>query len=443
MTVAAIRAYARVREFAVSLLLHGFSARSLIGASIFCLFALDCSAQARDMVCEGGLGSFESAFRTGVKVSVGAVRNRGFAERACEAKLAWGNRDLTIEPQAWQVDVDAMGIDLGLGAPVVALQIKRTDVDGFMQYEIYSLKKPPQRLRVISGGDWYSAADTDLDGRVEIWTDDAAAVNGFDDMPRNAFDFAPPVVLRFEQKRLVDVSAEFQSDYDRRIAVLRAQVDAQELSDFKHSDGRLNSLYPPTPEEWARLRATKAKVLEMVWCYLYSGREQDAWSALADMWPPADVDRIRAAIVSARARGIRRELDGVSPGLSSAAKRKHALIYDRVSDSVPGSNPLAWAYAPGMSGPSKDDDRSFQADTFPVRILMNRPLPPEGAAASLSAEIPVDLIIDSAGKVRSAKAEGNSDQDLIDATAGWKFIPAFKYDKPVASRLRMGITPFQ
>lgn len=124
----------------MSLLLHGFSARSLIGASIFCLFALDCSAQARDMVCEGGLGSFESAFHTGVKVSVGAVRNRGFAERACEAKLAWGNRDLTIEPQAWQVDVDAMGIDLGLGAPVVALQIKRTDVDGFMQYEIYSLK---------------------------------------------------------------------------------------------------------------------------------------------------------------------------------------------------------------------------------------------------------------------------------------------------------------
>lgn len=412
-------------------------------SSIFCVFALDLSAQARDVVCQGGSGSFESLFRTGVKVSVGAVRNHEFAARACAAKLTWGDRDLTVEPQAWQVDVDAMGIDFGLGSPAVALQIKRTDIDGFMQYEIYSLKKPPQRLRVITGGDWYSAADTDLDGRVEIWTDDAAAVNGFDDMPRGAFDFAPPVVLRFEQKRLIDVSAEFQPDYDRRIAALRAQVGAQQLSDFKHSDGKLKTLYPPTPEEWARLRATKAKVLEIVWCYLYSGRQQDAWNALADMWPPADIDRIRPAILGALAGGIRREVDGVSPGLSSSYKKKRVLIYDRVSDAAPGSNPLAWAYAPGMSGPSKDDMRSFQADTFPVRILMNRPTPPEGSPASLNTEIPVDLVIDSAGKVRSAKVEGNSDQDLIAATAGWKFIPAFKYDKPIASRLRMGITPFQ
>lgn len=395
------------------------------------------------MVCEGGVGGFKSVFHTGVAVSVGAVRNDQFAGRACEASLAWDKQDLKVEPQAWVVDVDAMGIDLGLGVPVVAFQIRRTDIDGLMQYEIYSLKKPPQRLRVITGGDWYSAADTDLDGRVEIWTDDARAVNGLDDMPLNAFDFAPPMVLRFEQKRLIDVSAEFQLDYDRRIAALRAQLDGQQLSDFKRSDGKLKALFPPTPQESARLRATKIKVLEIVWCYLYSGREQDAWKALADMWPPPDLDRIRTAIVNARAQGIRREVDGVSPGLSRFAIKKHVLIYDRISQAEAGSNPLAWAYAPGMSGPGGDLPHTFEAETFPIRILMNRPTLPEGAPMVFSAEVPVDLVIDSAGKVRSAKAVWNPDKDLIEATGGWKFIPAFKFDKPVATRLRMGIRPFQ
>jgi hypothetical protein len=427
----------------VPLRLHGLQARILIAASALSIFALSCSGQVRDVVCQGGFGSFEAAFRTGVKVSVGAVRNQGFAERSCEAKLAWDDQELAVEPPAWQADVDAMGVDFGLGVPVVALQIKRTDIDGFMQYEIYSLKKPPQKLRVIAGGDWYSAADTDLDGRVEIWTGDAAVVNGFDDLPRGAFDFAPPVVLRFEQKRLIDVSAEFQPDYNRRIAALRAQVGAQQLSDFKHSDGKLQTLYPPTPEEWARLRATKVKVLEIVWCYLYSGRDQDAWNALAEMWPPADVDRIRTLIQNARAQGIRRELDGVSPGRSRFPIKKHSLVYDRVSDSVPDSNPLAWAFAPGMSGPSKDDVRSFEADTFPIRILMNRPVPPADSTVSLRTEVPLDLVIDSAGKVRSAKLVGTHDTDLVEATAGWKFIPAFKFNKPVASRLRLGITPLQ
>jgi hypothetical protein len=50
-------------------------------------------------------------------------------------------------------------------------------------------------------------------------------------------------------------------------------------------------------------------------------------------------------------------------------------------------------------------------------------------------------VIDAAGKVRSAKEEGKTEKDLMNATADWKFIPAFKDGRPVASRLRLGITP--
>jgi hypothetical protein len=59
----------------------------------------------------------------------------------------------------------------------------------------------------------------------------------------------------------------------------------------------------------------------------------------------------------------------------------------------------------------------------------------------LNAEVAVDMVIDAAGKVWSINIEGKPDQDLMEASAGWKFIPAFKFGRPVASHLRLGVTP--
>ena len=320
----------------------------------FCVAAAVASAQAQDVVCSGGFGSFKSTFVTGVTVSVDARRNTEFAGRMCEAKLNWGTKDLLVEPRAWEVDVDAMGIDLGLDAPVVAFQIRKNDIDRLVKYEIYTLKEPPRLLRTITGGSDYSAADTDLDGRIEIWTNDAEAVNGFENIPLNALDFAPPVVLRFEQKQLIDVSSEFRSDFDRQIATVRAQLNDQQLSEFKHSDGGLSTNSLPLDQAHA-LSTTKIKVLEMVWCYLYSDREPQAWKTLAEMWPGSDFDRIRAAILNSRTKGILSQVNGVSHESSAGKfKKKHAMIYDRIADTDPDkSNELGWAYANGMSGPEK------------------------------------------------------------------------------------------
>jgi hypothetical protein len=407
----------------------------------FCMVTIVRGSAAQDVVCRGGFGSFKAEFATGVTVSVGAKPNAGFAARTCRAKLSWDKQDFLVEPEAWQVDVDAMGIDLGLGLPVVTFQIKRNDLDRLVTYEIYALKKPPQRLRTITGGDDYSAADTDLDGRIEIWTNDAGAVDGFENLALNALDFPPTIVLRFEQKKLIDVSSEFRSDFDLKIAKVRAQLDAQQLDEFKHSDGALSTTSFMPMDELHRLITTKTKVLEIVWGYLYSNREPEAWNALADMWPPADFDRIRAAILSARAHGLLSQVDGVSDRSSPAwFKKKHTMIYDRVSEAdLQQGNPLSWDYAPGASGPAKDE-HTFEADTFPVQILLRRPPPQDASAGALGTEVVVNLVIDAAGKVRSAKAEGRPEKDLLSATANWKFIPAFKGGRPVASRLQLGVT---
>ena len=182
----------------------------------------------------------------------------------------------------------------------------------------------------------------------------------------------------------------------------------------------------------------------MVWCYLYSDREPQAWKALAEMWPESDFDRIRADILNTRAKGIRSQVNGVSHESSAGKfKKKHAMIYDRIADTDPDkSNELGWAYANGMSGPGKDK-HTFEADTYPIPILMRRPPPPDATRAALNTEVTVNLVIDAAGKVQSAKAEGKQEKDLLDATAGWKFVPAFKDGRPVASRLQIGVTPLQ
>jgi hypothetical protein len=136
----------------------------------------------------------------------------------------------------------------------------------------------------------------DWDGRVEIWSNDAAAVNGFENLTLGELGSAPTVVLRFAHGRLLDAGTEFQSYFDDEIAKIRTGISSQDLKDFKNSDGRLaESQTPANADRLHRLRVAKIKVLEIVWAYLYSGREPDAWHSLAEMWPTADLDRGRSS----------------------------------------------------------------------------------------------------------------------------------------------------
>ncbi len=378
------------------------------------------------MLCRDGDGQFEAEFQTKLKVHVGAARNGELAARSCAAKLSWEKQELTISTGVSQVDLDAFGVDLGGSVPAAAFQIKKSDTDCCMEYRIYSLEEPPRLLRTITGGDFYSASDVDLDGRVEIWTHDAAAASGFDRLALNEFDFPPTGVFRFEHGQLLDVSAEFQSYFDNQIASLRSEMSSQNLDDFKGSDGQLTAMATPnTSERLHRLRMVKIKVLEIVWAYLYSGREQEAWRALGEMWPSADFDRIRAALVNARARGIHGQVDATSAG-RLRGKKKRARIFDAVSKS--GS------------------ERTLSL-TPPRSILLRLPpgseIQPPGVPNSESL---LDLVIDAAGKVRSAEPATKLKTvapDLINAAFTWKFIPAFQAGRPVASRLRIAVAPRQ
>lgn len=397
----------------------------LLAVSILCL-PMMVDAQARDGLCTNGFGSFESSFSTGVRIVVGPVRREGFGTRACSAALDWGKNALQVVPQAASVDVDALGIDLGLGTPVLALQIKNTEADWSVTYNIYALGKPPHLLRTITGGSSFSAADTDLDGRIEIWTDDAKSVNGIDGLSVGEMEFLPGLVLRFEKHKLVDVSAEFPSHFDHQIAVVRAELDSKELSEFKASDGKLSPMPSLSAEQMHVLRLTKIRVLEIVWAFLYSGREREAWRELSAMWPPADLERIRSVIVNARNSGIDSQIDTV-PFSGMRLHKKFAYIYETTSDDNGHTE-----------DPMAQRSPDLRADSKPQAILLRRIT--VGDALLPKSEEMVDIVVDAAGKVRSAKIIGSKDIDLLSNCAGWKFIPAFKDGRPVASRMRLSLS---
>lgn len=393
------------------------------------------------VVCNKGDGKFEAQFGTDIKVYAGPSMSGDFEKRSCDATITWNKQVLTVASDLPEVDIDALGIEVGLGTPVAAFQLG-SKTSAQMTYEIYSLQKTPHLLKKITGGDFFRSADTDMDGRVEIWAGDDGALQGFDGLPLGAFELAPTIVMRFEKTRLMDVSAEFQASYDQQITKLKQELSEQDLADFKQSDGKTlgGGALPVVRQD--QLKITKARVLEIVWSYLYSGREQRAWAALADMWPAKDADRARAAITAAREHGIRAQIDGTVSDPARDESKKRSYVYD-TPDSVEESeiSPTVQNSHGGVAAPMHTKTQSNPvSDTTPQAILLrilarenDHPVFPQGGEV-------LDLVIDLAGKVESIQPVGDAVPGVAAASANWKFIPAFKDGRAVASRLRMAVS---
>src|SRR4029077_11059336 len=144
-----------------------------------------------------------------------------------------------------------------------------------------------------------------------------------------------------------------------------------------------------------------------------------------------DLDRIRGALLNARAHGIRSQVDGVSTPVPPS-RQTHAKIFDGTTTVVP------------LTGVTPKDVKAKQEIIPPRAILMERPAhatPKEEQLAQ--SESLLKLVIDSAGKVRSVEGMGTEqriDQALLKSTSNWKFIPAYKAGAPVAGQIFLGVS---
>jgi hypothetical protein len=149
------------------------------------------------------------------------------------------------------------------------------------------------------------------------------------------------------------------------------------------------------------------------------------------MWPTTDIERIRAALLNARAHGMRSQVDGVSTAVSTG-REIPVKIFD-------GTTTVA-----ATPGVAPKGAKAKQEITPPRAILMERQPPMTALEKELAqTESVLNLVIDSAGKVRSAELIGNLqrvDEGLLKSASNWKFIPAFSEGQPVASRILLGVS---
>lgn len=126
-----------------------------------------------------------------------------------------------------------------------------------------------------------------------------ASDGGFHNFDGRCFDCSPfpRVVLRVSKDGLHDVSPEFAEDYDSEIALARAKIGEGEITKFIEAD----------------FHDARNVVLEIVFAYLYSGRETDAWQTLDQMWPAKDRQRIKTLILKTRSHGLLSRLGKTSP----------------------------------------------------------------------------------------------------------------------------------
>lgn len=116
----------------------------------------------------------------------------------------------------------------------------------------------------------------------------------------------PQVFLRLQGDALQDASAQFQPQYDRLIDEARGQLTSADIEKFRQS--RYND------KMFTDQLLTVHRVLTIVVNYLYSGREEQAWKALDELWPASDASRVKGLILERRGRGLLKQL-----AVSSAA----------------------------------------------------------------------------------------------------------------------------
>jgi hypothetical protein len=110
----------------------------------------------------------------------------------------------------------------------------------------------------------------------------------------------PEVFLKMQGDNLVDVSSQFRPEYDRLIDAARTQLTSADLEKFKQSRYNDKMFTDQLP--------TMRGVLTIVLNYLYSGREQEGWKALEELWPASDQGRVKALILERRGRGLLKQL---------------------------------------------------------------------------------------------------------------------------------------
>jgi len=173
--------------------------------------------------------------------------------------------------------------------------------DDFNPYKLFvvSLGEHPRLMRTIENQYGFWLQD-DCGGKIRIWTSDGAF--GSDPDLADVYHrdlFTPDVVLELEGERLVDATPMCKAYFDHEIESLRSELRERDIPRFRDHQIKDNFYRGQI----------KGKILKIIFCYLYTGRETEAKEFLQQMWPANDSDRLWQSIVNLRSEGVLRNLN--------------------------------------------------------------------------------------------------------------------------------------
>ena len=264
--------------------------------AILCLVASATSSFARsDESCNDGAGRFERKFGN-YALQVSPAQGE---ERTCRAVLRSADGREVFSASDTTITLEPIS-----GSSVTNDGERSVVLEGFSggahccwRYWIVDVGNPARLVKEI-GNQTGIAFEHERDGRVVMKTGDGA-FDYFDDLA-HAFSPIPLVYLQLEKTTLKDVSPQFLQVYDRNIEEMRQLLTPEKLERF--TSGQLPAATLGDADvDWM---TTKSHVLMIVLDYLYSGREQQAWNTLDEMWPANDRERISQLIVETRAKGV-------------------------------------------------------------------------------------------------------------------------------------------
>lgn len=223
----------------------------------------------------------------------------------CRATITSAKGTVTTAARDWALTVDKIsGADInGDGKPDLVIDGFSGNLRCCFTYTIVDLGGTARVLRKIESKSPLTF-EKQADGTVLIRGSEIS-LDYF--LVPHPMAVIPQVILRLQGDSLVDVSGQFQPEYDKLIDDARGQLTSADLEKFRHSRYNDKLFTDQLP--------TVRRVLTIVLNYLYSGREEQAWKALEELWPASDQGRVKGLILERRGRGLLAQVKGPSAGM--------------------------------------------------------------------------------------------------------------------------------
>ena len=251
--------------------------------------------------CYRGDGTFQKQI-SGFAVSVAKVAmSQGDANTSldgCHATVADTAGKTIFEATDFGMSLALSGDTMLNGEPGVIFEDFSGGAHCCWTYDFVSLGKQPGLINKLSNQQGIGF-EKEANGQVVMRSADGA-FDYFDGLCHACTPF-PIVYFELKGNSFVDVSKAHIAAYDKQIADARSELKPDRLAAFlkvPQVDAEVKTSFPDTIPE----------VLTIVFAYLYSGRQTQAWQALGEMWPASDRERIKKLILETRTKGILSQL---------------------------------------------------------------------------------------------------------------------------------------